>query len=105
MTNTVSVNQTGQSHRIEPTRFSGVSRADWRWTTPAPAKQGEDTVELSHHAKWMEKLATLPPGRMHVVDRVRLQIACASYETDQKVDIAIERLARDLVETGAGAPG
>lgn len=62
-----------------------------------PPAHGEDTVELSHHAQWMQKLAKLPPGRLETVNRVRAQIQAETYETDRKLEVAIERLAQDLL--------
>ncbi len=63
--------------------------------TELPTRRG-DSVELSDHAKLLSKLAKLPEIRTSLVDRVRQQIADGTYETPEKIDIAIDNLAEDL---------
>jgi hypothetical protein len=44
----------------------------------------------------MHRLAQLPPGRADQTARVRSEILAGTYETMHKLDVAVERLARDL---------
>lgn len=55
-----------------------------------------DRVELSDRARYLSKLAALPDVRAELVDRVRREIQDGSYETDEKLDIAIRNLTEDL---------
>lgn len=55
-----------------------------------------DRVELSHAAQLLSKLAELPDIRQGLVDRVKSEIAQGTYETEDKVDRAIDSLGEDL---------
>ncbi|MEM9417508.1 MAG: flagellar biosynthesis anti-sigma factor FlgM [Planctomycetota bacterium] len=58
--------------------------------------RGSDQIELSDTAKILAKLTDLPEVREDLVARVRAEIANGTYETDAKLDAAIEGLAEDL---------
>lgn len=60
------------------------------------AQRGDDTVEVSEHAKWMERLRQLPAVRIDKVNQVRQAIADGSYETDDRLNAAIDQLEHDL---------
>ena len=62
----------------------------------AAATQRTDKVELSTAARLLGKIAQLPDLRQELVDHVRTQIELDSYETPEKVDVAIDALAEDL---------
>ncbi|MFO0827531.1 MAG: flagellar biosynthesis anti-sigma factor FlgM [Phycisphaerales bacterium] len=76
----------------EPTsRGSGAERLD------APQRDGHrDRVELSEHARWLEALRTMPPIRAEKVAQVKAAIANGTYETDDKLNLAIDRLLDDV---------
>jgi len=57
-----------------------------------------DRVELSERARFLNKLASLPPTRRELVDRVQQEIADGTYETSDKLDQAISGLLDDLGE-------
>ena len=102
MSHATSINSVG--NRINPlcrpetARPGGETHLHWRWTAPSgQGRSEEDTVELSAHALWMQELASLPPGRIDVVSRVRAQIGAGTYETEFKIDAALERLAGDVM--------
>ncbi|MCE9589456.1 MAG: flagellar biosynthesis anti-sigma factor FlgM [Planctomycetes bacterium] len=61
-------------------------------TTTRPS----DRVEFSQAAQLLSKLAELPDVRQDVVDRVRGEIAKGNYETDDKIEAAIDKLGEDL---------
>ncbi len=44
----------------------------------------------------VQRLSELPPVRKDLVERIKEEIRQGVYETPEKVDIAIERLAKDL---------
>ena len=55
-----------------------------------------DTVELSTHARLLERILQLPEVRMELVQQVRQAIAEGAYETEEKLATAVERLIEDL---------
>ncbi len=55
-----------------------------------------DTVELSTHARLLERLLQLPDVRQELVQRVRQAIADGSYETEEKLGTAVERLLEEI---------
>ena len=68
---------------------------------PAPPERPGDRVELSDHARFLDHLRHLPDVRHDRVQEVRAAIHDGSYETDEKLDVAINRLFSaifDLVE-------
>lgn len=59
--------------------------------------RGSDTVELSDRARELARPPQADPGfRADLVQRIRTEIENGTYETPEKLDIAAERLARDL---------
>lgn len=55
-----------------------------------------DRVELSDRARYLSKMADLPPVRSDLVDTVREQIARGTYDSSERLDEAIRNLAEDL---------
>lgn len=55
-----------------------------------------DRVELSQHAQLLDRLRQLPDARTDLVEGVRKAIAGGTYETPEKLDVAIGRLIDDL---------
>ena len=61
----------------------------------SPAEQG-DTVEISLTAEMLGKMHALPDIRIEKVAPVRQAIEAGTYDTEEKLDVAIERLLEDL---------
>jgi negative regulator of flagellin synthesis FlgM len=61
-----------------------------------PPSRGDDRVELSDRALWLSKLRETPSVRQDVVDRVRGPIARGTYETNDRIEGAIDKLLEDL---------
>lgn len=78
------VNGTSQGAHMKPAPISNVPR------------NSVDTVRISDQAQQMNRFADLQPSRMEQIRRVRTQINEGSYQIDDKLDLAIERLAGDL---------
>ena len=55
-----------------------------------------DRVELSGHARFLDLLQNLPEGRLEQVEAVRNSIDAGTYETDEKLGLALGRLLEDL---------
>jgi hypothetical protein len=54
-----------------------------------------DRVELSEFARYLDMLRQLPDVRQNLIDRVKTQIEAGTYETDDKIDAALENFMRD----------
>ena len=54
-----------------------------------------DRVELSNFARYLDQLRRLPEVRIDRVTQVRQAIAEGTYETPDKIDLVIDRLAED----------
>jgi flagellar biosynthesis anti-sigma factor FlgM len=65
-------------------------------STPPPRSQAPDKVELSSAAKYLSKLSELPDVRQDLVDRVKAQIAAGNYDTPEKIEAILDKLAEDL---------
>jgi flagellar biosynthesis anti-sigma factor FlgM len=57
-----------------------------------------DRVELSDRAKFLDRLRQFPEVRMDRVERVRQAIAEGTYETDDKLEVVIDRLVEELID-------
>ena len=56
----------------------------------------EEEVETSDAARLLERLRQLPDIRQDRVDAIRAKIAEGSYETKEKLDVAVERLLDEI---------
>jgi len=74
-------------HAAHGARVNGSAHAPTR---------GGDRVELSSAAQLLGKLRGLPEVRADLVARVRAQIDAGTYETDARIDAAVDALAEDL---------
>lgn len=84
----------GRSHAAAlPRRAAGVPEP----VSPAPRTGPTDSVELSNTARLLSKLSELPDIRKDLVDRVRGEIAAGTYDTPEKVDAILDKIAEDLV--------
>jgi flagellar biosynthesis anti-sigma factor FlgM len=57
-----------------------------------------DRVELSDRARFLDRLRQFPEVRMDRIERVRQAIAEGTYETEEKLEVAIDRLVEELIE-------
>ncbi|MCA9307374.1 MAG: flagellar biosynthesis anti-sigma factor FlgM [Phycisphaerales bacterium] len=54
-----------------------------------------DQVQLSDHARWLDRLRDLPV-RSDLVDRIKSEIAAGTFDIDARIDQAANALANDL---------
>ncbi len=66
----------------------------------SPARRGEDRVEVSDVARLLSRLRELPAVRTELVDRVREEISQGRYETEEKLELAIDGLVEDVRAEG-----
>ncbi len=78
-----------------PTAHEGSQR---RTETADAIARRNDRVELSDHARLLDRLRDLPNVRQELVQQIRDAIAQGQYETPEKINQAIERLFADLDE-------
>jgi negative regulator of flagellin synthesis FlgM len=55
-----------------------------------------DHVEISPLGKMLDGIAALPEIRHEKVDEIRRQIAAGTYDTDAKMDLALDRLMDEM---------
>ena len=64
----------------------------------APAAQAADVVEISTIAQLAAQIQELPPVRTELIERVKAELAAGTYETPEKIEIALNRLMDELVD-------
>ncbi len=83
-------------------RTSGASASEATVRAPdtrdRAADRAGDRVELSTHARLLDRLLRLPDVRDELVERVRHAIADGTFETPEKLDIAVRQLLEELQE-------
>lgn len=85
---------TGPVHRLSATGESPrLDKSD----APAASAAGADgdRVELSDFSRFMAHLRALPPVRFDRVEQARQSILNEVYVTEEKIDVAINRWARE----------
>lgn len=55
-----------------------------------------DTVEISEIARLAAKVQDIPDVRQDLVATAKTEIASGTFETTQRIEVAIERLMEDL---------
>lgn len=70
-------------------RVSGPSKS-------APAGPIQDELEISSAGRLVDQAKELPDIRQDRVNAIRAQIAQGTYETDEKLDIALGRLLDEI---------
>jgi negative regulator of flagellin synthesis FlgM len=60
------------------------------------APQIADEVDISDAARLVEQAQQMPDIREDRVEAVRQQIAAGTYETGDKLDVAVERLLDEI---------
>lgn len=65
-------------------------------TAPVQTTAVQDTVEISTVARLAAQIHDLPPVRTEVVQRVKAELAAGTYETQDKIDVAIDRLMDEM---------
>ena len=72
-----------------------VSQAYGNAATSAPQAVG-DTIEISTVARLASRVHELPDVRTELVERVKAEISAGTYETSDRLDVALERLMEEL---------
>ena len=90
-------------HIYGPTQLHGpqsigaphASRESGR-TPPPGSSPISDELEISDAARLTDQVGQIPDVRQGRVDAIRAKIADGTYETEEKLDIALERLLDEI---------
>ena len=63
---------------------------------PNSSSTGVDQVDISHEADLASRVRDLPEIRTERVAEIRAAIESGEYETDEKIDIALDRLLDEI---------
>ena len=61
-----------------------------------PSAGAADVVEISAAAKLAAKVQQIPEIRTDLVEQIKTEIAAGTYETPERLEIAVDKLAEDL---------
>ncbi|MGQ9575401.1 MAG: flagellar biosynthesis anti-sigma factor FlgM [Thermoguttaceae bacterium] len=64
--------------------------------SPSPSGPIQDELQISDVGRLVDQVRDLPEIRRDRVERIRAQIAQGTYETDEKLRIALERLLEEI---------
>lgn len=64
--------------------------------TAADARPTADRVDISDHARHLEKLRTLPDVRSAKVEAIRASIERGTYDTPERMKVALQRLLDEM---------
>lgn len=63
---------------------------------PASTKRISDAVELSPIAQLAAKIGDIPEVRTALVEQVKAEIAAGTYETPERLEVAVSKLMEEL---------
>lgn len=86
----------GSMGPIERAARMQSAHANKRKTTSNGHGVAGDRVEVSQHARLMQRLRELPEVRVELIERVRRDMAGGAYESPSVIDAAIERLIQEV---------
>ena len=89
------IQPTGGNYR--PDRVYQIRSAPHQGEPVKPSADKGDQVEISEMAYWRAKIAAFPEIRSDKIAAAREQIVNKTYETEEKLDAAIDRLLDDLL--------
>ena len=74
----------------------GWPRSMWMPARPS-TRAPRDHVEISPLGQMLDGISRLPEIRHEKVEEIRRQIAAGSYETPEKLELALDRLMDELM--------
>lgn len=77
---------------INPPHTSRVSRPE----AADPSTPIQDELQISDAGLMMERIGNMPSVRQERVDQIRAQIANGTYETPEKLNVALDRLLDEI---------
>ena len=89
------INVDGVNPGMPPNPVDAVGPANAVSPNASPSPPA-DVVEISSIARLAAKIQELPDVRPELIERVKTEIASGTYETPDRLEIAIDRLMEDL---------
>ncbi len=91
-----------KSTALEELKVLNPFTRDWLRSAWMPVKQctqvaPRDHVEISPLGKMLDGIGQLPEIRHERVDEIRRQIAAGSYETPEKLELALDRMLDEMM--------
>ena len=87
----------GPSHVHGSQPISGPqSTRSTQGPSQTPATAGADEVSISPQADLLSRISDLPEVRQDRIDEIRTQIANGTYETAEKLEIALNQLLEEI---------
>lgn len=80
------------AHQIKPAAKHTLTETNG----PENIFQPNDAVEFSAEANWLNQINNMPDIRADRVEDIRSQIQAGDYETDAKLEIALDRLLDEI---------
>jgi negative regulator of flagellin synthesis FlgM len=78
--------------QIGPPHAARASRPE----TPGQAGPIRDELDISEAARAADQADQAAPVRQELVDQLRARIAAGTYETPEKLDVALDRLLDEI---------
>ena len=75
-----------------PQKIDGAAAADSAAEVNEAALHEADQLDISPEADMVSRVAELPDVRADRIEAIRQQIADGTYDTDEKLDIALGRM-------------
>jgi negative regulator of flagellin synthesis FlgM len=88
------VHGTGYIHGPQP--LGAPHRVGQAPAGAGPTTSSADRVEFSQQADLISRVSELPDIREGRVAELKRQIASGAYDTDQKLDIALDRMLEEI---------
>ena len=86
-----------------PSHVSGAQSVDSvhklhapQQSAPKPHMTPVDQLDISHEAEMASRMRETSDVRQDLVDRIKAEIQAGTYETEEKLDIAVGRLLDEL---------
>jgi negative regulator of flagellin synthesis FlgM len=90
------LNVNGIPGAVPPPAVDPVSAVPAGEIRPAGAAGISDVVEISTIAKLAARIQEIPDVRTELVERVKVEVAAGTYETPERLDLAVDRLMDDM---------
>jgi negative regulator of flagellin synthesis FlgM len=86
----------GPSH-VHGAQAISAPHASRSGATAAPRSASPtDEVQISSVGQYLDQISQLPDIRSGRVEQIRQQIAQGSYDSDEKLELALDRLLKEL---------
>lgn len=89
----------GASRMVGRAELSSERSKEPRVDATSPVRRGDDRVDVSEMARMISKMNDMPSIRTELVSRVRAEIAAGTYDTDEKLNLALDVMMGEIDPT------